>query len=88
MDVKTRVGRSLERCLSDLNLDLLTDVYKRQDSFLFDGTIRDNILFSRPGATEEPVSYTHLSPPETMSKPAPRSDSSLRMASAELTLTE
>jgi subfamily B ATP-binding cassette protein MsbA len=24
-----------------------------QDSFLFDGTIRDNILFSRPGATEE-----------------------------------
>jgi subfamily B ATP-binding cassette protein MsbA len=24
-----------------------------QDSFLFDGTIRENILFSRPGATEE-----------------------------------
>ena len=24
-----------------------------QDSFLFDGSIRDNVLFSRPGATEE-----------------------------------
>ncbi len=24
-----------------------------QDSFLFDGTIRDNVLFSRPGASEE-----------------------------------
>jgi subfamily B ATP-binding cassette protein MsbA len=24
-----------------------------QDSFLFDGTIRENVLFSRPGATEE-----------------------------------
>jgi subfamily B ATP-binding cassette protein MsbA len=24
-----------------------------QDSFLFDGTIRENIMFSRPGATEE-----------------------------------
>lgn len=24
-----------------------------QESFLFDGTIRDNVLFSRPGATEE-----------------------------------
>ena len=26
-----------------------------QDSFLFDGTIRDNISFSRPGATEEEI---------------------------------
>jgi len=24
-----------------------------QDSFLFDGTIRENVMFSRPGATEE-----------------------------------
>ena len=26
-----------------------------QDNFLFDGTVRDNIAFSRPGATDEEV---------------------------------
>src|SRR5262249_27221759 len=45
-------------------LDLLTvrlDSYRSQlgvvlqDSFLFDGTIRDNVTFSRPGATEAAI---------------------------------
>jgi ABC-type multidrug transport system fused ATPase/permease subunit len=28
-----------------------------QESFLFDGTIRENIMFSRPGATEEQFQF-------------------------------
>ena len=54
---KTGSGRILVDSL-DLS-QLRLDSYRRllgvvlQESFLFDGTIRENVLFSKPGATEE-----------------------------------
>jgi len=50
-------GRVLVDCIDLAHVDLNT--YRSQlgvvlqDSFLFDGTIRENIMFSRPDATEE-----------------------------------